>query len=473
MELILYNLVLLGIFCAFINTNFAFVLMLVVALIADPIRKLTPAQPFYVSVAFLPILAAIYFKLNIFEKRKKIIKSFPSFRLPFYLFLFFFGASFIKPIISNANSLSVVLFGAAQYLGLFAAIKIGFSLVKDEDKITNFVKIYSILLAPFLVSVVLSYLGISSPAFNVLGFDKEMRIRWSGLTGVAMRCGLFRTPEILGWHAMVGLIGAIFLLFNKIKGIFWRIFLPIFSILSAFCIILSGRRKFFLGFIVWLIVMLIYTAIYNRKKLVRFLLVVLLLVIPGVYFINTSNQTYSKEYANVDQFTSSMNEGSKDFRQRSASSLIWAFNRDGFFGRGLGSAAQGATHLQGESGTSLPAPEEGPGKLVSDLGLLGAFSFLMLLYAYIRNIFHGIRRSFQTKENLQTVIFLISLIATFVLTFAGSHQVYGDPFVAFLTGITFGSLLAILPPSLTGNARVSDQNSAPLSVKSNMPTDLT
>ena len=120
-------------------------------------------------------------------------------------------------------------------------------MVRDDKDIIKFVKIYIVSLLPFLFSVLLDFVGLRYiwPVLQTMKFEETPYVHWHGGLTLVMRNGLFRNPEPMGWYAMIGVAGALFLLFKVAKTLSARIFYISFSFLGLFCILLSGRRKLY------------------------------------------------------------------------------------------------------------------------------------------------------------------------------------------------------------------------------------
>ena len=114
-------------------------LMLVVGLVADPVRKLTPANPVYIQVVFVIIFVVTYLgHRKTHYKDQRLLALFPEMRPALQLFFLFFAISAIRPLLINIAYLKLILYSSAQYIGLFIAAMLGFGLVKDEKTIIKY-----------------------------------------------------------------------------------------------------------------------------------------------------------------------------------------------------------------------------------------------------------------------------------------------------------------------------------------------
>ncbi|TRZ51569.1 MAG: hypothetical protein D4S01_04470 [Dehalococcoidia bacterium] len=440
-------------FLTIINWRLGLWLMLVVGLLADPLRKLTPGNPVYISIVFVGILAILYLACKkTYARGQSIFAIFPRIKSSMQLFAIFFIINAIRPILESIHYLPLVLYSSAQYIGLFAAAKLGFDLVEDEKSIIKFADIFVITLLPFLFSVLLHFWGFDSiyPVLGVMEFEGQIYYQHHAGQPLAMLCGVFRNPEGMGWFAMVVSVSAFFLLVRKKKNILNILYYSGSFLLSSFCVLLSGRRKFFLGIFIYTFIFIVVTMRKNMKRAIMYL--VLFFVAGGVFFYYIGRAEQVAVYLKSGQSGFEASEGR--LQKGVLYSIVWAVERDGFFGRGLGSATQGARHFnKGIIKTS--GIEAGPGKVIAELGVPGAVAFIMVLLSYFAGVYKQVIKGWFKDMKEVTGVFLLALVLTQMAEFSVSHQIYGDPLVAVLTGLMCGFLLAI--PRIREAGRVGDR----------------
>lgn len=413
--------------------------MLVVALLGDPIRKLTPNNPVFLSVCFVPIFGVIYLRiLSIARKNKNIFSYYPSFKQPVFFYLLCLVFAFLNAFFRNPHALPLILFSLAQYLGIIIAVRVGYYFLRRENDLIKLVKIVVLTEIPFLFTVLLHFLGYQDrfPVLRTMRFEGAY-VQFHGGEMLAMLNGIFRSPEPMGWNAMIVTIGALFLLVRGRQKILWNIFFSFASLFGIFCILMSGRRKFFLGVMIFVIIFLILIMRKNVKKMISILLFLLILFGFGWNYLS------KKEMATL--YIASAKSGytatGERFKSGVYGSMIWAIKRDGFFGAGLGASTQGAAHFKGSS--EQAGIESGPGKILSELGVPGFIAFVLLVLSYFGNLYKILKMKWFKGTIFMSVAFLFSLVLTHFILFLVSHQIYGDPFIALVTGLTFGMLLAI------------------------------
>ncbi len=455
--MLIYYLVFVGL-CVLValgNYRLGLWLMLVAGLLADPIRKLTPGNPIFIQIAFISIFFAIYFVAILMKKSKKrLFYYFPKFKRPLQWFLVFLGINTVRPILVDLEFLPFVVYSLVQYLGLIVSIQLGFYLIRSENDMVRFVKIYILTLTPFLFSVLLHFLGLQWkwPVLQTMKFGEQPYVHWHAGITLIMRNGLFRNPEPMGWHAMIYVICCLFLLFRRKGTLFRKVLYAFSSFFGVWCILLSGRRKFLLSAVIFIIIFLILTMRKSAKKMIGYFLIMVVFFGLGWYYFESTKQEDIYIAEKTERESAYIKTGKSAFeamwweaRRRMYGSILWAIGRDGFFGRGLGASTQGIHHLHYKLSRPMAdgsGIEAGTGKLISELGVPGTFAFIILIWVYLHSIYKVTMRKRTRGITSTTNIFLLSLVLTNLICFFLSHQVYADPLIAVLTGLTFGFLLA-------------------------------
>ena len=429
-------------FLTIINWRLGLWLMLVVGLLADPVRKLIPGNPVYVSVVFVGILAILYLACRkTYTRDQSVFALFPKIKSSMQLFFLFFVINAIRPISESIFYLPLVLYSSAQYIGLFAAAKLGFDMVEDEKSIIKFADIFVITLLPFLFSVLLHLRGFESayPVLGVMERGDQAYFQYHAGQALAMLCGLFRNPEGMGWFAMVVSVSALFLLIRKKKNI-WNVayYISVF-LLSSYCVLLSGRRKYFLGIFVFIFTFILLSMRKNMNRAIIYL--ALFMIAGGVFFYYISRTEQAAVYLKSGQ--SGFEASESRVQSGVIGSIGWAIKRDGFFGRGLGTSTQGAQHFKVGIGGGSSYIEAGPGKVISELGVPGFIAFIMVLFSYLSGVYKEVIKGWFKNPSEVTGVFLLAMVLTQMIEFSVSHQIYGDPLIAVLTGLMCGFLLAV------------------------------
>jgi hypothetical protein len=327
-----------------------------------------------------------------------------------------------------------------QYLGMLFSVQLGFYIGEKKDTIIGFLKMYIVIVSPFLVSAILHLLGfdIDWPVLKTMAYMDSAYYAGHAGSRIVLINGLFRNPEELGWHAMFATVSAVFLLLRGKESLLQRIFYLFISIISPICILLSGRRKFFIGLILYVI---IFIFLISKKKMLNFFrFAVIFIVLFGLSKFLLSKYDISGQY--FADGVSAFQDAVKRADGSTFGSIAVAFERDGLFGRGLGKTTQGISHFSEIYAIEGPILESGAGKVFSELGVLGASIFILLIFSYFYTIFKNIKYG-QLKRS-SVVVYLVAFVLANIANFIFSHQVFSDPLVGITTGIIMGLLLASL-----------------------------
>jgi len=121
----------------------------------------------------------------------------------------------------------------------------------------------------------------------------------------------------------------------------------------------------------------------------------------------------------------------------------WIVLRNGFFGTGAGTGAQGAQHFGGGAQLVGGAAEGGVGKVLAELGVPGLLVLLWLFVVGGRTLLRVARFARRAPSHEALRIYgLVAFLPANAAVFLTAHQVFGDPFVLIVLGLVTGSVLA-------------------------------
>jgi hypothetical protein len=129
---------------------------------------------------------------------------------------------------------------------------------------------------------------------------------------------------------------------------------------------------------------------------------------------------------------------------------MWAYDRFGPLGAGLGVGTQGTQHFSGEiSG----AAEGGLGKITVELGIPGLFVMGWFAIALFLHLWRIMRAASGFSPRMARLSFgLFSFLVANMAGFSVATQAYGDVFILLILSWTLGFFLAI-PVLLEREAR--------------------
>ncbi len=427
-------------------------LIIPIALIQDPLRKLTPDQPVFfvilVGIVFGAsvaggVLRRIPIKLNPIPRWTK------EMRAPTLLFLFVLLMQALIALVLYGNPMLPAI-GMLFYLSPGLALIMGyhFAARKGLTGLERWLKIYLILSLFFLASVYLQYAGLDWPVLGEVGAGVIIYDQGTTLTA---HSGLFRSSEIAAWHAATA-ASFLFLIATERRITFGR--LVFFGLLAAFLVsigILTGRRKMLVQISIFLFAyfgIFLLLAKHRGRLAAAVLLMGLLAFLSAVGLLgpDIGDSEYRKEryLLYVDRGRSVVDDIPERFTNLGLAPVQWALNRYGLLGAGLGTGSQGAQYFGGGGEVFGGAAEGGLGKLTMELGIPGLMIAGWLIFRLFRLLWQGMRAVANSSDrhsrmSYGCMAFLVSNIAAFVV----ATQAFGDLFIQIFLGMTVGFLLAM------------------------------
>jgi len=123
--------------------------------------------------------------------------------------------------------------------------------------------------------------------------------------------------------------------------------------------------------------------------------------------------------------------------------IMWAYEKFGVFGAGVGMGTQGVQHFGG-GGADTGAAEGGLGKIVLELGIPGLLVMGWFGTSLLRHLWRIVRAASRISPRMGRLSFgLFSLLVANAAGFSVATQVYGDVFVLLILSWILGCLLAI------------------------------
>ncbi len=342
---------------------------------------------------------------------------------------------------ARTERVAVPILGLAMYAFPLIALRVGLVIGRNPRHTSRLLSTYVVIASVGLGAMLLAKAGIQHPMLR--GIGKELVTYGPTMTGVVrLEQGLFRAPEIAGWHASMVL--CICILWAGAAHA--RAWIPL-SLFSAVAALWTGRRK-------WLLVPTIavavaqVAAVWTGVRGVRSLLrttALVVLVVLGVGVVVASSGEFSETRAHVLRLQLLERHGGDRVVGLGRFGALDVLDRIGWLGGGVGIAQQGTRHLIGER---LEDPgwgaEGGLGQLLAEIGVPGVLAVIALVIAIAQGLLGGIRNSMRRRDD-RTAWLLVwggaALLAN-ALAFLLAKQAFGDPFVVGWLGLLAGFLLA-------------------------------
>lgn len=416
----------------------------------DPIRKIMVDEPVVMTVMVGVVAFCMVFR-RLLDSQSAMLEPFYGWSThiaaPLNVYLF---VLFLQGVHSFIRYGSVILtgLGAIFYLAPLVAIVVGYYQFHQFKVVRGFLTSFCVLALIVCLSVLASFLGVQSDLFGEVGSGL---IIYDQGTILKAYSGLMRSSEIASWHMGACVCFIIILVVDKGVTLESSIAsMLVLLLLSA--IILTGRRKMILQIVIFSSMYFPVLRYYQGRLSTRFLsaaIIALIFIGVAYFFIPSFEGTEYDLY--VARGVSVFGDAGERFTTLGLGSIRWAYQIHGFFGGGLGVAAQGSQHfVEGNVGG---AGEGGIGKLVSELGLVSLVILAWLSIAFARHL----HRCLQMVADLApekllfsvgVLVFLVSNIPTFIV----ASQVFGDVFILLVLGLLAGSLFA-LPRQVSNKSR--------------------
>jgi hypothetical protein len=408
----------------------------VVGLLQDPVRKMTPGTPPLLLLAFMPIYLTMFVQLLSGRRALHAVRQYyPQLIAPAVLCLVALACSTAQTLSYGALALPVAMLGDFSYAGGIPALLMGFFYFRQSLAGLDRILIgFAALVAVMLIGVPLEYLDVklSVPVLGLINSTEEWRRYYQTTSGtgfVRMISGFHRSPEVMGWQAAVMVIISLFLLSRRPR------FLPLWvgmAVWGVVCVLLSGRRKMLIMIFVFTIVFILLSKGWYRQ----WFLVVLL--IACVVFVPIVGLFVEDEYLRTAE---SIREASGDrLRSQFLEGPLWLISVVGLVGYGVGTRTQGSQHLL--SNINAPLMEGGFEKILVELGILGTVAFLCLAVTLMRCAWRCYRQTRLPASDKVVLGGLIAFLTGNLAAFTVAFQIFGDPLVLTLVGFAGGVLLS-------------------------------
>ncbi len=413
-------------------------MLILVGALQDPVRKIVPGHPGYLALATVPAWFSII--LGAFSTERGLWgsfrRAFPQLATAMGIFVLLLIPAAMRSATYGPGSWQLTIIGLFGYLSVLAAWVIGYGFPKREGDLVRLLTFYCLVTAVMLVGTPLESLKIGEN-WGVLG-TSSLGYRWLRYRGsyiIYMIAGFYRSPDIMGWHAVLTVMLGLSLALGK-SGIM-RMVLLLVAAWGGGSVMLCGRRKMALMLPVFLAAF-VWIHVRRRWKLPGAGIVGAVIVASALGYVlyeQMGPDSDIEEYYFLD---------TGDIMERIEShgwTALWAtYCQFGFWGEGLGTAAQGIQHLQ----VARPRTwqEGGPGRLLVELGVPGFLGVVFLLVTLMKAVLRLVAQLERSEPHFYMFAGLAAIMLANAASFVVSHQVFGDPFINCLFALLIGALLS-------------------------------
>jgi len=443
---------------------------LVIGFLQDPLRKITPDQPSsmvgLVLAAFLLTLFVMYEAAKGRINLRAMFWTVPAVNewIPIYFLLI--GVQGLNSVF-RFGDLRLAGLGIAFYLAPVVAIWVGFQVGCTPKLVNRLLFTYLVMCGLFALTAWLDFQGVQNPLFKEVG--QGIQITFEGFSAEGAT-GLWRTSEIAAWHMAAGSCFALILAVTNPNRLA-QMGMFVVAAGFAYLTIPTGRRKA-------LVLVLIFAAFYlllfsrkaspdSRERVISTLLggVGLTYAAYALFLITAKGDNFDLY---LNRALSAKDELLNRFQAQGVGALVRALEVSGGYGLGVGAGAnignleinQAAQDLRANIQSLGYVSEGGGGRIVAELGLPGLIVGGILLALILLTI----QRNFKLINLVDSqegflLLGLVSFALANIVFFFSAAQVYSDPFILIMLGISFGSYLAI--PTLLARQRLSAEPPAP------------
>jgi hypothetical protein len=439
-------LVLLGVvalFTALSNWRLALLMALGAGFAQDVARKLTPGEPVYMVMLFAPVFAAAVLGLMLRGgslSPRAMFELHPRLRAPVLVFLLVVAVQVLVTL-GNTGSMMLAGIGVLVYVLPFVALVFAMYYASHSSDIGLAFGVYVLISVMFCVGVYLNVLGYQDGVLDTVGQGLFVYPDEGGV--IKLPSGFFRSAETAAWHgATAAALAGLLVATRQFPGGAIAGALVIAFLVGA--VVLTGRRKMVVELCIFATLFAAFLAFYRRRGVrLGMLLTLVALLAYGGQLALIPEQTEIDLRPYVSRYETVAEEASARLRNNTVDSFKWVIQRNGLFGSGAGTASQGAAQFGGGVRLVGYAAEGGLSKVLAELGVHGLLAALWVAVAVAMACHVSIRR-LQDAGDLRRATLamgLAALLLSNMAVFATASQVFGDPFVLLILGLSLGFVL--------------------------------
>lgn len=421
------------------NWRLGVALMIVIGVLQDPVRKMTPGVPPYMVLSFFPVWIGTV--TGIILSQEWPSRSFgnlhPKLQSRIRLFVATMALATVVVFHYGFAAWKVAAIGIFTYSLPLLTLITFFAYARSSADVSRIIIFYSLFTAVMLVGSAFEVLHLF-PSWEALGTD-ALGMHWIKYVSYGhtldLIAGFYRSPDIMGWHAASLTLFSLTMVLYGRAGPRW--FWLGLALWGAICVFISGRNKMLGMTAIWIIaVSLLHIYIGKTGRVVTLALSAGILAYSVLLI--SGNMKISSDYALYA--TNIQNRVLEQTEQHGLEAVINTYTQSGFFGKGIGTAAQGVQYL------GLPIKrswqEGGASKLMVELGVPGFVAAILLAWALYKSILLTIRYS-RFKGFLSPLqLGLAGYIAANVANFIISQQAYSDGLIMVMTSLALAMLLS-------------------------------
>jgi hypothetical protein len=415
----------------------------------DPIRKLTPGQPTFM-VGFV-LIAFLICAIFIYQERGQLDLKYIFWTSPQLLDIVPYFVILLLAQAANSffrfGSPALVAIGLSFYIAPAIALWVGFHIGRDLSLLRRIIMFYLILSSIFAFTVLLDFRGVDIPAFEEVGTGILITFEGGAKSGAS---GLWRTSEIASWHLAAAACFSILLTFSD-RDVGWQILYICIAVVFAVLSVTTGRRKSQVLIVAFLgIYLLIFSRLSSPASRERIIMSVL--GGAGISFAVVSMFLLDLLGSNFDIFLSRSSTSTSELGDRLQSqglnALLKGLEVGGGLGLGLGAGSNLGNFDAGVNRGAVRSlgfvSEGGGGRLIVELGIPGILIIIWLVFVSFQMLWRNFKLiRFLPSDEIALIAGTLSFGLANIVFFFSAAQLYSDPFILILLGISIGSVLSV------------------------------
>jgi hypothetical protein len=411
--------------------------LVLVAMVQDPVRKLTPGAPAYLVLAALPVWAGI-----VVGAVRAGDLSWARFRSDYPALArvaWVYALTLIVPAVLSATyspgSWQLTLLGAYTQFAIVAGVMLGAYFPRSEGDIVRLLVWYCLLAGIVMIGAPLERWGIGTGS-GLTGTSSLGGVWVTHRTGSALKMvsGFFRSPDVMGWHAATLVMFAVALALHQggWRRFGWAALAGWGGVALMFC----ARRKMIAMLGPYAVIMAFLFVLFRRGR--GLVAIALCAVIALAVAIRTYQEVGSSK--DVEKFYgTTLDEASDRMEAHGVGAVAETIRQAGFWGHGLGMAVQGTHHIQCKRPRLWQ--ESGPSMLAAELGVPGLVTVALVLVVGAGMVGFALRTAAGTP--LYALYFaLAGFVAANGVGGIVSAQIFGDPFIGSFLPFLMGLVLS-------------------------------
>jgi hypothetical protein len=416
-------------------------LMVALAAVQDPLRKLVPGPPGWLALLTAPVFVVVIAvsATRTREWWQEFRRHNPRVASGYLLLVFLSLPAAVVSATYSVGSWMLTILGIFSYSVMLLSVVAGFHYPRASGDVRKLLALYCLLHGAMLSGAVLEYLGMFQGSrligSKALGYDW---IRWGHGYTVDMLAGFYRSADVMGWHAAT--VTMLSILMGMTSPPRRRLAWFGLAGFAAIALLLCGRRKMVymipvfllsLGFIYWQL---------GRSTRVITLAAFLAIPLVGVVVVG---DIIGEGSANIRYYqgegiqrTALESIGGQGFK-----SLKTTYQQSGIFGSGLGFGTPGSHHINVERPRAWQ--ESATSRVLFELGVPGALGFLAVMLAIAARMWRIVVSELRRRTPVSgTVAGLVAFFMANVGSLVVSGQILADPFIASFLGFLVGVVLS-------------------------------